>query len=385
MEISSQGVKSSTLEEKLKEWTLKLKAKYGNDFFIKKEGVIDNLATGVSAVSLDYESILLYLIKNMNPYTAEDEWQDFLYSLIGLQREQATFTIVQRTVQGAANSTITKGSLVFENTGTQDQYTLLNDLTLNESGVGVGTFQAVERGAIGIEDDTICKIVSAPAAVTGVYFAEGNIAKIGVDYESDAEFRERWLQEQSLVVTSTEGGIKKALLPYCGNQASNVQIRMNRAAQDYTDVPLHSANIVVYSAYDDETIANVIFNKAIDGLGLAGNISVKVLDSEGNEEDILFSRAEEKPVQFKVVLSLEDGYTFSASLSTSVKDAIKNNLKLNMGDSVIANKTVKFIDEVEGVDYVKSVQVSLNGSTWSDLVEISKIQIATIGEINVSV
>ena len=90
MEISSKGVIPADLETYLKKWTSYLKNKYGNDFYIKKEGVIDNLATGSSAVALDFESIILFLTKQLNPYTAEDDFQDKLYKYIGLEREQSS-------------------------------------------------------------------------------------------------------------------------------------------------------------------------------------------------------------------------------------------------------------------------------------------------------
>ena len=58
-------------------------------------------------------------------------------------------------------------------------------------------------------------------------------------------------------------GIKAALLPYCDNNTNNIKIRMNRNTVIYNDVPLHSINIVVNSAYDDETIAKKQFNQKL--------------------------------------------------------------------------------------------------------------------------
>lgn len=67
MEISLKGVVPATIETYLKRWTSYLKGKYGNDFYIKKEGVIDNLATGSSAIALDFEAIILFLTKSAKP------------------------------------------------------------------------------------------------------------------------------------------------------------------------------------------------------------------------------------------------------------------------------------------------------------------------------
>ena len=384
MEISSKGVVPATIETYLKKWTSYLKGKYGNDFYIKKEGVIDNLATGSSAIALDFEAIILFLTKQLNPYTAEDEFQDKLYKLIGLEREQSTFTVVQRTVQGTPNTTATSGSILFKNKTTEDQFKLIDDCQLDENGIGVGSFRAEEFGAIDLPNEAICEIITAPTNINGVYYSIGNNIDIGKEYQADAEFREEWQAEQSMEKAKTEGGLKKALLPYANKKAQNIKIRMNRNTLKYDDVPLHSANIVINSPYDDETIAKVIFEKMLDGLGLVGSVHQVVSDSEGEEEDIYFSRAENITVHYQVVVALDEDIHIS-QVVTPVEKAIKNNNLFYMGDSVIANKSIAFIDAVTGVNYVKSIKVSTDKQTWADVIELSEIQLAQIGDIDVSI
>lgn len=383
MEISSKGVVPATIETYLKKWTSYLKGKYGKDFYIKKEGVIDNLATGSSAIALDFEAIILFLTKQLNPYTAEDEFQDKLYKLIGLEREQSTFTVVQRTVQGTPNTTATSGSILFKNKTTEDQFKLIDDCQLDENGIGVGSFRAEEFGAIDLPNEAICEIITAPTNVNGVYYATGNNIDIGKEYQSNAEFREEWQAEQSMEKAKTEGGLKKALLPYANKKAQNIKIRMNRNTLKYDDVPLHSANIVINSPYDDETIAKVIFEKVLDGLGLIGDIHQVVADSEGEEEDIYFSRAENVTVHYQVVVALDED-VYISQVSDLIKNAVKNNNLFYMGDSVVANKSIAFIDAVTGVNYVKSIKVSTDKVTWADVIELSEIQLAQIGDIDVS-
>lgn len=385
MEINSKGIIPADIEKYLAKWTKYFKGKYGQDFFIKPEGVIDNLAVGVTANSLDFESIMLKLVKEMNPYTAEDEWQDHLYALIGLEREQSSFTVVQRTVQGTPNTTVEAGAVLFENELTKDQFKLIDDCQLNESGVGIGSFRAEEMGAIELPENAKCKIVSAPAAVKAVYFTTGNSIDIGKEYESNAEFRESWLQEQATAKANTEGGLKKILLPYCYGKSNNIKIRMNRNLQKYEDIPLHTANIVVNSPYDDETIAKVIFNKMVDGgFGLVGDIQQVVTDSEGVEEDVYFSRAKLVTVYWQVVVALKEEYELEQVI-TSVQNAIKNNFSFSMGDAVIANRAIQFIDEIEAIDYVKDVKVSTDNATWMSVLELGETDLAQIGDVDVSV
>ena len=385
MEISSKGIIPADIEKYLAKWTKFLKDKYGQDFFIKPEGVIDNLAVGSTASSLDFESIILKLVKEMNPYTAEDEWQDHLYSLIGLEREQSSFTVVQRTVQGTPGTTVAAGSVLFENELTKDQFKLIDDCQLDSNGIGVGSFKAEEMGAIDLISTAKCKIISAPASVKGIYYTTGNSIDIGKEYESNAEFRETWLQEQATAKANTEGGLKKILLPYCYGKSNNIKIRMNRNVVKYEDVPLHSANIVVNSPYDDETIANVIFNKMVDGgFGLVGDIHQVVTDSEGVEEDVYFSRAIIVQTYWQVQVALKEDYELEQVI-TSVQNAIKNNFSYSMGEPVIANRAIQYIDEIEAVDYVKDIKVSTDNLSWTSVLELGETDLAQIGEIDVSI
>lgn len=383
MEINSKGIIPSTLEDYLKKWTTYLKTKYGNDYYIKKEGVVDNLAVGHSAVSLESESNTLYLSKQLNPRTAEGEWQDRLYKFIALEREQSSFTVVQRTVQGDPNTVAAAGSILFKNKKTEDQFKLIDDCQLGEDGTGIGSFQAEEMGAIDLPEESICEIITAPTNVKSIYYTLGNNIDIGKEYQSDAEFREEWEAEQSMAKAKTEGGLKKALLPYCDKKPQNIKIRMNRNSQKYEDVSLHSANVVVNSAYDDETIAKVIFDKGLDGLGLEGDIHVVCTDEDGDEEDIYFSRAKNVTIYYKVAVVLEDN-VYLSQVKTSVQNAIKESNKFYMGDSIVANESIEYIRQVSGIKYVKSIKVSTDKSEWFDVIELSKIELAQIGDIDVS-
>lgn len=384
MQYNSNGLTPNTLEDFLKSWTSQMQPTFGNDFQITKESVIGNICTASSLVAMDYEGELLFRDKNMNPYTAEDEYQNQLYKLIGLERIYATATVVQRTVEGTPNTTAPKGSILFKNKSTQDQFKLNDDCQIGENGKGVGSFTAEELGAIDLPNEALCEIIYAPDTVVGVYYSNGNQIEVGRDYESDTEFRKRWEQSQSLANSDTERGIKKYLLPYAIDKSEkNINVRQNRATQIYADVPLHSMNIVINSAYDDETIAGVIFQHLKDGVALVGDIEVECKDSEGQEEVIYFSRAKLMPIFFKTEVVLKDN-VYLSQVKANIQQAIKNNFNPKMGDDIVANKYVRYVDAVEGVDYTKLIKVSKNGLDWLDLVEITDVQKAQIEDINVT-
>lgn len=384
MIINSTGIQKSDLTDYLGFWTTKLREVFGDQFVIKKEGVIDNLATAGSLTCMALEDVMMYLAKQMNPYTAEGEFQDALYALVGLTRNYASFTVVTRTIEGTVGTVCDVGSVRFKNSATDDIFELNTAVTIGETGKAVGSFTAIELGAIELEPEALLNIVDAPEGIVGVYYSEGNVTTVGDDYEDDSEFRLRWIATNSVKGGNTEGGMYSALLPLCDNNKNNIVIRQNRATQVYTDFGLHTMNIVVKSAESDTTIANTIFNNLMDGVGLYGDIDVTVKDISDEDVTISFDRADDVPVYFKVEVVLKDDFIL-AQVNNAIKKAIVDNFGYAMGERVIANDFYEYINKIDGIDYVTNLQVSLDGLTWSQTVSMDYNEYATVESSNITV
>lgn len=381
MEINSTGVTQSNLTDYLAYWTSKLREKYGNDFVIKPEGVVDNLATASSVTNMMLEDVLMYALKQLNPYTAEGEWQDYLYSLIGLERRYADFTIVQRTVSGTAGLTCEKGSIRFKNKATDDIFELNSTCKIGTDGTCKASFTAIELGGIDLPSEALLEIIDAPEGITGVYYVEGDTINIGDDYEDDAEFRIRWQQNQSIANSATSGGVEKYLLDLVTNE-KNLNIIQNRTNSTVNGVPPHSMQIVIYSAESDETIAQKIFDHLLDGVLLYGETSIDITDSAGTTETISFTRAKTVPIYFKVQVKLKANYQLP---QLAIRKAIVENFDLQMGDKVIANNFIEFIKDIEGVDYIADIKVSENGTTWVSVDSLDYNEIASIQSSHITV
>ena len=362
MQIDSTGFIKATLDNYLEYMTSVIQSEgtFGADYTIKKEGVVDNILATVSNAFINLEDKFAFALKQINPYTAEGQWQDELYALIGLTRNYATNTVVTRTIEGNEGTNIDVNELVFE-TSQGDQFYLNTAVTIGASGKVVGSFTAYESGSIACDEENNLTIISAPVGVLGVYFAEGNETTIGDDYEDDTEFRQRWLETKSIKGGNTEGGMYSALLPLCNNSNKNISIRQNRSTQKYLEFPLHTMQIIVKSSESDETIANTIFNSLTDGVGLYGDIDVVVKDLSDEDVTISFSRAIPVSVYFNVEIVLKDNYVL-AQVRDNVKRAIVNNFDYAMGERIIANDFYEYINKVEGVDYVTTLLVTTGES-----------------------
>ena len=383
MITNSSGISKSELTDYLGFWTTKLREIYGNEFVIKKEGVVDNIATAGSLTCMALEDVMLYLAKQMNPYTAEGEFQDALYALVGLTRNYASFTTVTRTIEGTVGIECSVGSVRFKNSATDDIFELNTAVTIGSDGKAVGSFTAIELGAIELEPEALLNIVDAPEGIVGVYYSEGNVTTVGDDYEDDSEFRLRWMATNSVKGGNTEGGMYSALLPLCNNNKNNIVIRQNRATQTYLDFGLHTMNIVIKSAESDTTIANTIFDNLMDGVGLYGDIDVTVKDISDEDVVISFDRADDVPVYFKVEVVLKDDFIL-AQVNNNIKKAIVDNFDYAIGERVIANDFYEYINKIDGIDYAV-IKVSLDGLTWQDLLSMDYNEYATIETTDITV
>lgn len=388
MIINGKGFVLSTLNENLAFWTNKLRTVFGKDFNIKKEGVVDNVATASSLSVMDVENQIAFLIKQMNPYTAEGEWQDKLYSIIGLTRRQATYTVVSRTCEGTPNTVIGAGALTIENSSTKDQFRNNDPINFDSTGKAFGSFTAEESGAIDLPSDAMINVITPLANLTGVYYEQGNTIQIGQEYEPDEEFRKRWILNSSTVGANTDDGLEKALLELV-NTDSDLQIFNNRTGEEVDGIPAHSLKIVINTAYDDETVAQTIFDHLVDGnmFGLQGEISVTVTDSEGQTETIKFDRAEVQDIYIQVKVAVKNGIPLA-----TVQSEVKNNIMayitehgFDMGSIIYANMFAASIYEADGVAGITQLKISKNNLDWVDQIQLSKTQVPNFDSTRIQV
>ena len=358
MQIDNTGFIKATLDDYLQYMTSVIQSEgtFGSDFTIKKEGVVDNVLATTSNAMVSLEDKIAFALKQFNPYTAEGQWQDQLYALVGLTRNYATYTIVTRTIEGTVGLEIGVNELVFQ-TSQGDQFYLNTTITIGDDGKATGSFTAYEAGSVACDEENNLTIVSAPDGVLGVYYSQGNETAIGDDYEDDTEFRERWIESNSIRNGNTEGGMYAALLPLVNNSTKNLVIRQNRTNATVDSIPAHSMQIVIKSAESDNTIATTIFNNLMDGVGLYGDIDITVKDMSGTDEVISFTRATGVPIYFNVQVVLKDGYVL-AQVRDNVKKAIVDNFDYAMGERIIANDFYRYINDVDGIDYVTILLVA---------------------------
>lgn len=392
MKIDKNGQQVSTLKENLAVWQNRLRSapnsSFGNDFVIKPEGVVDNIATASSLAKVDNENQINYYLKQQNPNTAEGKYQDYLYALVGLVRRQATYTVVSRTCEGEPNTTIETGNLIIENVATKDQFRNNDPIQFGADGLAMGSFTAEEAGAIDFPADAQVGIVTPLPNLTGVFYTNGNTINIGLDYENDAAFRERWIATNSVRTANTQNGLYKALLALVSGP-SELKIFSNRKSVASGGLPRNSQRIVLNSPYDDETVAETIFNNIVDGnmVSLVGEISVTIKDESDEDVEIKFDRATTLAIYIQTSVSIKDNVSLS-SAQTEIKNSIMkfiSNTDFNMGSKINANMFAASIYAVPDVVTVESIKLSTDGEEWVDSITLGDTQVATFDSARIQV
>lgn len=375
-------VSKSTMEQNLEVLQKSLRKIYGDDFVIKPEGVIDNIAVAVSGIKMDFEDQLLALKKNLNPYTARGQAQDSLYALRNLVRKQSTYTVVQRTIEGTPNSIVVAGSLLFENSITKDQFLLDADVTIGEGGKVVGSFKSLLIGAVDLPNDANLNILTPLENVSAVYYSTGNDINMGVEYQNNEDFCKEFLKIQNV-----RDSLELSLLKLVDNPG-DLKIIQNRGRQVYDEIPLRSKKITIYSAESDRKIAQTIFENMEDsGFDLVGDIKVSIEDIEGQPVDIYFNRASGINVYVKTWIVKNSKYT-DAEAKSDAKLAIMDYYGSNsfvMGEKVVGNRFNSSIDAKSSVQYPVKTQVSSDGSVWVDVLDIGALQVPVFAAERVEV
>ena len=216
-------------------------------------------------------------------------------------------------------------------------FTLTHDskMTITKLGTPV-VFTALELGAIACPALALNTIDSPALGWDEVVNLVSGAT--GENMETDEELRLRHASALQVTGAATLGSIKSRILDEV-DSVSAVTIYENRTSQIVDTMPSHSFECVVVGG-DNQTIANKIYEVKPAGIETHGNISVQVIDSNGDVQIVKFTRSVVKYAWVRVSVNI---LNTEETLTTSIVDAIKNAVKeygdsLSGGDDIIVQR-----------------------------------------------
>ncbi len=365
MKLDFNGVSIESLQSYLSSEIEKIKTRYGDRFYIKPEGVIDNIL--VSIVFMKYflfEQILFYL-KQFDPESAEGKYQDNLYERIGLYRYGSVFTTFKKQVLAEANSVIEANALTIRHRETREEFTNIEDVFVENSGKANVVFRAVVAGKVDIAEEDIFEIVEAAENINGIGQHPAEFINIGRDAESDVDFRERFHNIKNKKAKCTRNMIIQNLCEY-------VDYPQHLAVIDGNSDALIEAGYLMIIArpnVSDEIFANAIYNNVIAGVNFLGNTQVSVPVSNGTYWDIKFQKAYEIATDVNITVKIKQGYYENAVFS-KVRSSLLSYISgrvYGLGSTIYATEFIIPILKTDGIEAVTSISLKRNSSSqYSD-------------------
>lgn len=387
--LDANGFKRKTYDDLLKDLSAKAKEHFGADANISSRAAL-GIFIRIMAwfLSLAWQAIeAVYHSGYRN--SAEGVQLDKLLPLAGTRRLQAEYATVPITLTGTPNHTEPAGFIV----GTENDvnFETIQDCTLDASGVGTVEAVCTQIGSIGkVVANRITVIVNPSADITSVTNLVASDG--GRDKETDIEARERSDVTVEGQGSATTAAVRAELLKISDVRSAFV-IENDSMATDIYNTPGKALQAFVLGGSDKE-VAQAILRKKAGGIQAYGTTVVMATDVGGHIHPTGFTRAVEKRMYAKIVLTTD--VTFTASGENDVKNALVNyvggertNLSvtggLSMGEDVIYAKALAHIMTITGVTDA-DLTFSLNGVTYNtDNIEIAINEVAQLHAVDIEV
>lgn len=375
MIINKDGYTLDTLDDILNAFENFLRGKYGDDFYIKAEGVVDNIVSSTAFQELNQQEQIAFLLKQFDPETAEGVWQDALYERLLCYRIKAEKTVAERTINGSAGLIVKAGEVTIRNKKTLDEFVNKDDVTIGENGSIVADFECVLFGPVEFPENAEIEVISMPIGVTSITTPEEPKVDLGRNWEEDEEYRVRFRKEKSKNAKAT----RNANLINLGKYVDDMSYLDIRDKKNDETMEAGTIKIIVNHNTTDTIFANAIFDTVADGIDTIGTTTQTVKDSSNQDVEVNWINASFTEVAIKANVKKKTGFLF-ISVSNAIKAAIIeyiNNRIYGLGQTVYANEFIIPAYQVEGVENITDVQVSVNSSSsWAESLKIDSTALA---------
>lgn len=203
---------------------------------------------------------------------------------------------------------------------------------------------AKEAGAIAIPEKSVTTIGTPISGWISVSNLTAGLT--GRDLETDIELRTRRIKSIKFSGSGTVEAMKARLLNITG--VTSVKILENvTEVTDANGLPAKSFEALVLGGVDSE-IAKMIWLVKPAGIKTYGNTEITVLDSEGKNQVIYFSRSIKVYVFVKIIITKNSEF-IPESIPTIKQNVVHQILKVGLGEPVIYQSLFAAVYAVDGI------------------------------------
>ncbi len=374
MNIDENGYTLSTLRGIIKELETYFRKKFGSNFYIKPEGVIDNIACAIAMLVMNLQDEIAFLAKQFDPETAEGKWQDALYERIGIKRIEAQSTVFTKKIKGTGGYSGAAKSITIRSTSTSEEFTNTKEYLIEEDGTVKVQFECLTEGSIEVNAGETFTIVEAPNEVTEITSEDAADIAIGRDRESDKDFRTRFRNSKSQNAKATYNANMANLLKYVDDIA---YLQMYDKKKDNT-MEAGTIRIIAKHNTTDEIFAQAIMDTVALGPELLGDTTVIVKDASGEDVPISWKNADEIPVEITGKIKIRTGY-YPNTVMSNVKQKIMEYIEkriYGLASKIYATEFIVPMLETDGVEAVTEVEVKrTTDAEYSENISMTREQV----------
>lgn len=299
------------------------------------------------------------------PNTASGVSLDRLCVFAGIARNQASYAEHTIKVYGSAGSVIGACELIVSAENEVSFYNV-NQETIPEGGVATIVVRCEQSGVIGNVEE-ITTITNPISSVDRIEYI--GIKEPGQEAESDFELRKRFSSAVEGAGSANVNAIRAALMRI--PTVISVGVIANETNEpDEKGRPGRSFECFIYGGEDqEELIARTIFEKAPIGIKTCSTsdepVSVEVIDDGGYSHTIYFSYCNFVNVHLK--FTVKKDARFEADGVSQIKEVLIDHINhLGMSADIALSSLYGYIYSVAGVVDVTNLQISTNGTTWTN-------------------
>lgn len=296
---------------------------------------------------------------------------DRLGAIAGVQRKQAQYAKATLQITGQA------GYLIEANTEftTDNGDTFLTDenVQIDQDGKATVITHSDESGGYtNVEANTIINQTNPVDEIEEVTNPEQ--ATGGEDLETDYDLRNRLKPNIKSAEGPTTDGIRTAILNVNGVKGVTIQVN-NTLTTDSHGNPPNTIHVFV-SGGDPQEIAEKLVDTIAGGATTVGKQNYHI-DVYGNDVQVNFDLAQNKPIYFKLDLNTNTNFDEDA-VKQSLLDFVND---LEMGDTIILNKLYGYLYQLSGIDTVNNIQAGRSPENLSsEKVILENFEIASTND-----
>jgi uncharacterized phage protein gp47/JayE len=387
--LTADGFKIKRLDDILTEIRQRFRDEFGDSIDLSDASPMGQ----VIAIMAERESLVWELAQDVYnsqyPITSEGKQLDNVVALTGTTRQGPQFSRVESGVAFGTNGTIvTNGTIISVDGNPDARFVVQGDYIINVA--DGGTFKAEnivliaeEAGPIQANTGTLT-VIETPIAGMNTF---NNLADadIGDDTETDPELKARRDQELQIAGAATI----EAILSEIGARElvdAVIVFQNNSSIIDSDGRPPHSLDIVI-KGDDEDDLAEAIFLVVGGGIETIGDIAKIVVDSQGFNQDVKFSRPTDVPIWIEIDITKNSLYPVDGD--TQIENAILGfGETLTVGQDVIvfgSDALSCVLNDIPGITRYEIRIDRTNTPTTDDNVNIEPREIAAFDSARITV